>query len=93
MGYEGFSRTNISEALLTDARLARNSSYGLGHAEAQDCSSAEPNVVSDFLQEIVTVRAMPFRPLPSKSRPEEREAGARTLTGGATYPAETSISS
>jgi hypothetical protein len=36
------------------------------HAEAQDCSWAKLNLISDFLQGIV-VRAVPFRPPQSKN--------------------------
>jgi hypothetical protein len=48
-----FRRKNFLTASSPEAANRWNERLRFGHAEAQDCSSGKPNLISDFLQENV----------------------------------------
>src|SRR6476619_5097434 len=62
-GLRGINRGKFFLALLSWREAPER---GRGHAEAQDCSWASLNLVSEFLQEIV-LQAVPLRPPQYKS--------------------------
>jgi hypothetical protein len=66
MGYKDFSLAEFFLRLFHGLRGAATGARGRGHAEAQDCSWGELNLVSAFLQEIV-IRGVSFRTPRSKS--------------------------
>jgi hypothetical protein len=55
MGYAGFSRAEFFSRLSLALRGAATGACGRGHAEAQDCSWRELNLISAFPQEIVVL--------------------------------------
>jgi hypothetical protein len=79
MGYEDFSGKNFSLTLSAGAETPERESAVLACGE-QDCSWGELNLFSDFLQ-VITARAVPFRPPQSKSRSLEQALGLLVGSG------------
>jgi hypothetical protein len=60
MGYAGFSLKEISRGLLPSRQNRGNGSPGFCPAVRDDCSWANLNSISDFLQDITTRRRTPL---------------------------------